>query len=264
MRARQTSVVAACRLACATVAASCMTAGATGADLAVAPGTARSEAPATSAAAAAPALSTQDAATRQRFLDGYKRTVADAGAYLKLSPAQMQRLYELLADRQLAYQQASIREPIPGLYDLSFVPGIYRESIEHEFGAAVADRWARYEGMRSGLGFVDRMLNRFYDADAPLTSDQRWKLATSYQKNMLAVTQETAAAVTDGGSLPGGTAAMERRLAAAERRVAATLAETRAFLSPAQSAILSEQLNAGLAVQRETVRLMRTTADAAR
>ena len=217
---------------------------------------------ATPAVARPPALSA-DAATRQRFLDGYKRTLAEAGWYLKLQPAQMQRLCELLADRQLAWQQVYVRNMVPGMYDVSFVPGIYRESIEREFGAAVAERWARYEDLRSGLGFVDRIVSRFYDADAPLSAEQRWKLAASYQRNILGVTGETTGAA-DNGSLLAGTVGMERRLAEAERRVAATLADARGFLTPAQGIVLSDQLEATLLAQRETVRQMRAMADAMR
>ena len=99
---------------------------------------------------------------------------AGAATRLHVSEQVINRIFELQAEQDLAERESSIGGP------RSPKAGTVNPQIANEFGEAVATKWADYSREYSGRMAVQAIANLFADADAPLTEEQRRRLASVY------------------------------------------------------------------------------------
>ena len=205
-------------------------------------------------------------AQRRQLIDSFRSTMGDGASFLRLNATKIQRLCELLADRQLAFAPAGNRIVTtamigPGQTNTA-LNAAFSDAIAKEFGEAVAERWKQYQTLRLGLMSVDmQLLKYFYNADQPLTSAQRLQLAASWQGAQTAVTQTTTPSLpASDGSVLAAIAGTERSLAMSESRNARILSEARAYLDKGRLEILFAALDAPLVTQRDSLRRMRDAA----
>jgi hypothetical protein len=216
--------------------------------------------------AATPAGPPPAGAQRQRLIDSYKALLGDAASFMRLNAAQTGRFYEALADGgQPGYQSATMSASMPPQM-IAMVgnryPDVVRVLVVKEFGEGAAARWDEYRPLRGGLTYVDSsLLKHFYDADVPLTREQRLKLAAAWLNAQMNAQLDAAnAAVSnDVGTLTAITS-IERSLAMAENRNAVIVREARAWLDKAQVDVLFAQLDGGLESQRIQLRQQRAWA----
>jgi hypothetical protein len=216
--------------------------------------------------AATPAGPPPAGAERQRLIDSYKALLGDAASFMRLNAAQTGRFYEALADGgQPGYQSAIMSASMPPQM-ISMVgnryPDVVRVLVVKEFGEGAAARWDEYRPLRGGLTYVDSsLLKHFYDADVPLTSEQRLKLAAAWLNAQMNAQLDAAnAAVSNGIGTLTAITSIERSLAMAENRNALIVREARAWLDKAQIDVLFAQLDGGLESQRIQLKQQRAWA----
>lgn len=138
-------------------------------------------------ASAGPTLS--DAEVREKLLQAYQSITLEMSIFLRLPKPQMQRLCQVLADRQIAtlagrhLPQGFMTVPMAALTQPQSDPmgDMFTAVIAQEFGEATAERWNQYVGALGSRGFVDRILWQFYDHGVPLSVTQRVRLGQSWR-----------------------------------------------------------------------------------
>jgi hypothetical protein len=202
----------------------------------------------------------QIAATRRKaFLGECRQRLATALGFLKLDATGAERLCVTILEPHMANLQARLEAKTPGrISPNNFVPGISQAVVKRKFGAEFATRWTQYENMCDGLGFVDSELVTFYNGGSPLTTTQRFRLATTYQKQKQAEVPEPfiPTGLSPETMMKYVAERSQRQLPIVERTNAAIVTEAGAYLDQRQIEVLSAVFARQVSVMRQSARAM--------